>query len=180
MITDLRGGLIRTSAVSTKPSAWSCSWLRAISSTNTSWTENGIRTALRIMICGCQLMRYSIWTASVCSLESQWNPGLHQKKRNQQGKGRNNPLLFQSLWVLHLEYHVRFCSLQHKTWSCWSESRGGHEKDQRTGGSLLLRKVEGVSFVTSWKREDFRKNSSVLVLKGRLRERWQESSYQRV
>lgn len=114
MITDLRGGLIRTSAVSTKPSAWTCSWLGAISSTNTSWTENGIRTALRIMICGCQLLRYSIWTASVCSLESQWNPGLHQKKRNQQGKGRNNPLLFQSLWGLHLEYHVRFCSLQHK------------------------------------------------------------------
>ncbi|GAB0199164.1 hypothetical protein GRJ2_002381800 [Grus japonensis] len=34
-----------------------------------------------------------------------------------------------------------------RTWSCWSESRGGHEDDQRAGAPLLWRQAERVGIV---------------------------------
>ncbi|GAB0185446.1 cAMP-dependent protein kinase inhibitor alpha [Grus japonensis] len=34
-----------------------------------------------------------------------------------------------------------------QTWSCWSESRGGHEDDQRAGAPLLWRQAERVGVV---------------------------------
>ena len=40
-------------------SARSCTWIRAIPSTDTVWAENSLRTALRRRIWGCQLMKDS-------------------------------------------------------------------------------------------------------------------------
>ncbi|GAB0192676.1 hypothetical protein GRJ2_001732900 [Grus japonensis] len=34
-----------------------------------------------------------------------------------------------------------------ETWSCWSESRGGHEADRRAGAPLLWRQAERVGVV---------------------------------
>jgi len=57
--TGLRGGPMQTSASSTRPSTESCTWVRAIPSTNKGWAENGLRAALRRRTWGCWLMRSS-------------------------------------------------------------------------------------------------------------------------
>ena len=60
----LRGGLMRTSESSTRPSAESCTWVRATSRTHTGWVE---RAALRRRTWGCCLTRSSTWPNNVCS-----------------------------------------------------------------------------------------------------------------
>jgi len=60
----LRGGPVRTSWNSTRPSARSCTWVRAIPSTNTGWVKNRLRAAVR-RTWGCWLMRNSTWPGSV-------------------------------------------------------------------------------------------------------------------
>ncbi|KAJ7411204.1 hypothetical protein WISP_103722 [Willisornis vidua] len=39
-----------------------------------------------------------------------------------------------------------------RTWTCWSESRGGHRDDQRSGVPLLGRQAERVGFFSLEKR----------------------------
>lgn len=50
--TGLRGGPVQTSSISTGPSTRSCTWVRAILTTNTGWMEKGLRAALRRAL-GC-------------------------------------------------------------------------------------------------------------------------------
>ena len=66
-LTGLRGGPTRTSWSSARPSARSCTWVGAIPSTNTGWTESELRAALRRRTWGCWLMRSSAWPGNVRS-----------------------------------------------------------------------------------------------------------------
>jgi len=65
--TGLRGGPAQTSWSSTRPSARSRTWVRAIPSTNTGWGENGLRAAQRRRTWGCWVTRSSTWPGSTCS-----------------------------------------------------------------------------------------------------------------
>ena len=71
-LTGLRGGPEQTSWSSTRPSARSCTWVRAIPSTNTGWVGNGLKAALSRRTLGCWLIRVSTWPGNMClSLQDQ-------------------------------------------------------------------------------------------------------------
>jgi len=54
-----------TSWSSTRPSARSCTCVKAIASTNRGWAQNGLRVAPRRRIWGCWLMKDSTWVGDV-------------------------------------------------------------------------------------------------------------------
>ena len=66
-LAGLRGGPLQTSWSSTRPSAGTCTWVRAIIKhkyrLGREW--NGLRAALRRRTCGCWLKRRSTWPGNV-------------------------------------------------------------------------------------------------------------------
>ena len=84
-LTGLRGGAMQTSWSSTRPSARSCTWVRAIPSINIGWAALRRRT---------EGLRGAGWREAqhdpaMCthSPEHQPYPGLHQKQHGQQVQG---------------------------------------------------------------------------------------------
>ena len=56
-LTVLRGGPMKISCSSTKPSARSCTWIRAIPNMTTGQAENGLRAVLRRRTWWCRLIK---------------------------------------------------------------------------------------------------------------------------
>ena len=65
--TGLRGGVHANLTKFKRPSARSCTWVRAIPSTNTGWAASGLITALSRRTLGCWLVRSSAWSSNVHS-----------------------------------------------------------------------------------------------------------------
>lgn len=91
-LTGRRGGPLWISWSSTRPSARSCPWTGAISSTNTGWAGNQGWALDQEQPCGEGLGAVD-WpegqhdpATCTCSPESQLYPGLHQEHHDQQDK----------------------------------------------------------------------------------------------
>ena len=129
-LTVLRGVPVRTSWSPTRPSASSCTQVRAIPSTSTGWAENGLRAALRRKAWGYWWMRSSTWPCNVC-LQPRRSTVFQaaSKEACPSCWGRwfcSSTLLW---WDPTCSPASSSGALSTgKTWTCWSRSRGGPRK----------------------------------------------------
>ena len=159
ILTSWRGGPVWTSWSSPSPSGRSCTWIRAIPSTNTAWAENRLRTALREGLGGADR-----WKArheqTVCSLgqEGQSYPGLHQKKHEQQVEGGDSaPLLCFGETPPGILPPALEPSAQERHGAVGAGPEEGHRNDQKAGSPLLWGKAERLGGCSACRRDDFGK-----------------------
>ena len=125
---------------SARPSAKSCTWVRATPSIN---TEQPCREGLG----GTGGWKFG-HKPPLCAHrpEGQPYPGLHQKQHGRQVEGgdSSSPLWWDLIWSPPFSSGALSAG---KTWSCWSGAREGHKNDPRAGASLLWGKAEKVGAV---------------------------------
>lgn len=118
---------MQTSWWSTRSSERSCTWVRAISNTNTGWARDGLRTALRKSIWGCRLMKSLMWASSV-SLPPRKPTMPWAASKEVQLMGQSRWLSPSTLYLWDLTWSTWVFNSwvsSTRTWSCRSGSRGG-------------------------------------------------------
>ena len=169
--TGLRGGPMWTSWSSIRPSAMSCTWVRAIPNTSTGWAESGLRAALRRRTWGWWLMRSSTWPSNVHSQPRRATVSWAAAKAVWTAWwGRwfcpSTPLWSDSAGSPASSSGALSTG---QTWSCWNGFRGGHSNDLRAGIPLLWGKAERVDTVQPGEEKAAgRPYCSISVLKGGL------------
>jgi len=158
-LTGLRGGSIRTSWSSARPSARSCRWVEVIPSPNTGWVENGLRAALRRRTWGCQLIRSSTWLSNVCSQPRRPTVSWAASREAwPAGRGRglcpSTLLWWDPTWSPASSSGALSTG---KTWTCWSGSRGGLQKRSEGWSTSPMRKGWESWGCSNWRRAGSKK-----------------------
>ena len=143
-LTCLKGRPMWTSWSSTRQSARSSTWIRAILNICTDWGMKGLRAALWRRPWGTSGWKVGHEprkpTISLAASKAAWPSG--------QGRWLcpSSLLWWDPTWSLAFSSGATSTG---KTWTCWSE---GHKSDQRAGTPLLWEKAEGVGAISALRR----------------------------